>query len=225
MAKAIHVCDIAKELGVSSADVIHYAPKLGVNVRRAAARLTESQARRIREAAERGFLVRRSLRDAAMPSSTAPPSERFARCMCCDLGFTYSVDVKPAFCGTCEDHYQVEGEDTARALERALDHEARLRKWLEDAGTQTSKYRGQMKAALRSRDSWRRALIEVALAHEATAKGGCCCGAAEYPCVTRRHLESVNLGIAKRVEEVEGLSDAELEDFLYGDDEAIASFG
>jgi hypothetical protein len=82
-----------------------------------------------------------------------------------------------------------------------------------------------MKAALQSRDKWRRALVEVALAHEPTERGGCCCGATKYPCVTRRQLEIVNLGIAKQVERLEGLSDKELEQVLYGDDRALADFG
>lgn len=79
-----------------------------------------------------------------------------------------------------------------------------------------------MKAAMASRDKWRRVLVEVALGHEQMETGGSPCGAQRFPCVTRRQLELSNLGIAKEVELLEALPEEEFRALLYGSDDAIA---
>ena len=75
-----------------------------------------------------------------------------------------------------------------------------------------------MRCAYASRDKWRRLLVETAVAHEKRPDGDCVCGAGKYPCVIRRSIEYRNIGVAKQIEELEGLSDEEFEQFLYGDD-------
>jgi hypothetical protein len=74
----------------------------------------------------------------------------------------------------------------------------------------------RMRAALHSRDSWRRALVEVALVHEKT-DAGCLCGAKVYPCMTMQAIERANRGVARQVEVFCALSDEERGEAL-GDD-------
>lgn len=73
--------------------------------------------------------------------------------------------------------------------------------------------------AYRKRDKWMQALVEIVIAHgPAEDDGGCVCGAAEFPCVTRRHLRHVNRGIYERCEELEAMNEAQFNRVLYGTD-------
>lgn len=84
-----------------------------------------------------------------------------------------------------------------------------------------------MKAALGSRDRWKRTLAAVMVAHgpkdDDDPAQGCACGQ-EWPCVTRRTLTVVNRGIAAQVEALESLPQDEFEKFLYGDDSYLDSW-
>lgn len=67
-------------------------------------------------------------------------------------------------------------------------------------------------------------MVEIVVAHDQLEDGSCCCGADNFPCVTRRQLEESNRGIARQIELLEGLSEKELQKFLHGDDGVIAEW-
>lgn len=76
-----------------------------------------------------------------------------------------------------------------------------------------------MKSALHSRDTWKAALAEVLLEHEAGADGRCkLCHEKEFPCSTWRKLERVSRRLHREVEALAALDDDELSRELYGDD-------
>jgi len=110
------------------------------------------------------------------------------------------------------------GEPASRHLQRESTHAEIYKGMLRGAGESAAEAKQKMHAAYASRDKWRRLLVETAVAHEKDEHGNCVCGAGKYPCVTRRSIEFRNIGIAKQIEELEGLSDEEFEKFLYGDD-------
>lgn len=73
--------------------------------------------------------------------------------------------------------------------------------------------------AYAKRNKWMAALVEIFVAHApAEESDGCVCGSAEWPCVTRRLLRTVNTGIHRRVEEFDAMPDAERDRILYGQD-------
>jgi hypothetical protein len=75
-----------------------------------------------------------------------------------------------------------------------------------------------MRAAYRSRDAWRGALVEVMGEHEESPTG-CACGAKAFPCLTWRSLERVNRGILQQVEGFLALKDDERDRALYRRDQ------
>ncbi len=73
--------------------------------------------------------------------------------------------------------------------------------------------------AYAKRNKWMAALVEIVVAHAPDEESeGCVCGSAEWPCVTRRHLHTVNVGIHKRVEELEAMPQDERDRILYDQD-------
>lgn len=63
------------------------------------------------------------------------------------------------------------------------------------------------------------ALEEIVVAHGPDEEtDGCVCGADEFPCLTRRHLQQVNKGIHGRCEELEAMNEDEFNKVLYGID-------
>jgi hypothetical protein len=221
MANRRAVCDLAKELGVSSVRLLELARKDGVKVRRVAALLTAAQEQRLRELHAQDVAARREQANQLMRrhETTPPPEPRYGRCECCDQHFPMRPD--EAWCQRCKPHVAATGEPLENHLARERDHADLYRSQLRAAGEAAASAKAQMRAAFASRDKWRRLLVETALAHEANDQAGCVCGAAEYPCVTRRSIEYRNIGIAKQIEALEGLSEEDFEKFLYGDDRLL----
>lgn len=221
MPDPIDIPGLARELGVRGVDVLACARRIGLPVQRMAARLTTAQANRLREERKSGGMQRHRNRPIiASPS----PQPTWSTCVCCKFKFIHGSDETPEFCDNCRDHYCQEREAATRTIVRLTEHEHRLRERVAAVSQKVGEYDIRMRSALGSRDKWKRALVEVILAHEPLDDGGCCCGAERFPCVTRRQLEDSNRGIARQVETLEGMSLEELEKFLYGDDSAIAKW-
>lgn len=224
MTHPIDVPGLARELGVKIVDILDCARELRLPVRRGAARLTVAQANRLREEWKAGRLTSRSSRPKVVPPPPQPRSDVF-KCGCCGFYFVYDRDGSPPeHCNTCIGHYPRQDESTARTIERLMEHDGRWQKRVADASEKATDYEGRMRSALRSRDLWRRTLVEIIVAHEPLTDGSCCCGAGEFPCVTRRQLEVSNWGIARQVETLEGLSEKELEKFMRGDDGPVSDW-
>ena len=237
----IPVHQLAKELGLRPNEVMQMGRDVGVTVVRVASMLSPTQVAKIRELAR--TLDQRQSRSQTVPSPPARNSSRVAfdgparfatslsepehgpdySCTCCGLRMqrsatTSDLDVVPR-CGACEHHVETPGEPESRTVARLQDHEGRLRYAYRMFWSMAQENREKMKAAFHSRDSWRGALIEVMLAHEAAGATGCrFCGSKSFPCPTWANLDRVNRGIAREVEKFGSLSDEELHRELYGDD-------
>lgn len=228
MAERVAVVDLAKEFRVDPADIVAYCSATGINVRRAAALLTFGQAETLRRAHRAGRIYRR--RDAPAPNYSLPATGNAGwaptHCECCLMGFQYPRDTEtPPNCKDCVDHAPAYDEDPAREIGRLKDHDRRWRDLVRVTAENASKYRRKMQDAFRSRDLWKRALVEVAIAHEPADEGpGCVCGADVYPCVTRRQLTNSNLGIAKEIERLEALPAEEFDEVMRGLVETVADF-
>jgi hypothetical protein len=226
----IHVFELAKELGKSSREIVNAAHALTYsNIVSASARLKPEVADAIRrlvkqEREDRERRLARIPAPLARESGSPPVPHRDARsaeCSCCSLRFTYVPAIGrdvPERCPACAGHYEILGEDSGRALARAQDHEKTLRTVWEFAARKANDYEQRMKGALRSRDGWKAALVEVMLAHD-QSKDGCTCGAKVYPCFTVKKLEEANPGIARRVEFLGTLNDKDRNRELYRDDD------
>lgn len=218
MTEHVFVPDIAREFGVKIADVLRTAERLGLPVKRGAARLTSLQVQQLRQAYKDGATRRRFI-------PPPPPQPRFerlrtSRCPCCDLSFRQKESEADLHCEQCADHYEIAGEDTRRTIARLSVHEKLFRGRYEQVGAKATSYETRMKSALASRDKWRQMLIEVMLGHE-PEKGGCCCGAPVFPCGTRRQVEMSNRGIYRQIEQFEGMHHDELLEVMYGDPDAL----
>lgn len=213
------VPELAKELGVKIPDVLRACASLNLPIRRGAARLTTQQVRRLRRAHEEGFLTRR--KPAPIPPKSQPRADDWAtsECKCCTFRFEHSPEQAPLHCQDCAAHYETDGEPHVRTIRRLSSHCEILERRATAAASKAAEYHDRMKAALRSRDTWKRVLVDVALGHERTDEG-CCCGAPEYPCASRLQLQLSNPGIAHRIEELECLPPGELRRVLEGDDDA-----
>ncbi|PZR99102.1 MAG: hypothetical protein DLM67_04535 [Candidatus Nephthysia bennettiae] len=120
-------------------------------------------------------------------------------------------------CSICEEHYFIQGESRHRRDDRLTDHRRRVTVAQSPSAAMLAEYRERVQSALRSRDSWRGALVEVMVHHEASDEG-CRCGAPHYPCPSAETLERVNRGIARRVEHYLSLPVEEMERQLYRED-------
>ncbi len=231
---------LAKELGVRPNDVMRMAGDVGITVVRVASNLSPKQAERIWAYGTAEAKRREKGKAAAVAAAAAPRSQVTARalgqvapqvqaaqarrdgpehaCACCGLRVPHRTtggEEEPVRCGLCSTHFEVVGEDEVRLLARLRDHDGRLRRAYQSAWTAATDFEERMKAALHSRDSWRGALVEVALAHEEAGAGRCKCGAKAFPCFTLRALESANRGIARQVERFGVMSDEDRERELY----------
>jgi hypothetical protein len=207
-------------LGCSSREIVQGAQLLGIQVRRAAALLTAGQEQKIREAVTSGFIRRRgSPPPRQLPVPPLQPEERweFSTCQCCLLKFSHDAGESPVVCNHCEHHYRLYDESVERTLERLSEHEERLFAEIARYREANNQLEQHVHSAYGKRDKWMQALVETVLAHEpAEDQDGCVCGAAEYPCVTRRYLPQINRGIAKRVDELDHMSEGERDRVLYG---------
>lgn len=136
-------------------------------------------------------------RDAAMYNvseiADIPPIDRGPSCACCGMRFSRPADDgETQHCPRCQLHYPVAGEGPERELSRLRDHDKRLRPGYTVAWNFQNQFHDRMKSALHSRDTWKAALAEVLLQHEAAADGrGKLCHEREFPCSTWRKLERV----------------------------------
>lgn len=227
MAHPTDVPALAKELGVRINDILDCAHEIGLPIRRGAARLTAAQANRLREEREAGRLTRRSSssRPQYSPPPPKPPPTDVFKCSCCGFRFSHDADGDlPEHCSVCVRHYPKPNEPDSRAIERLTEHDGRWRQRVDFASKKATEYENRMRSALRSRDTWKRVLVEIVVAHEPLGDGGCCCGAANFPCVTRRQLEDSNKGIAREIEKLESLGEEELSRFLHGDDDLVSDW-
>jgi hypothetical protein len=133
------------------------------------------------------------------------------------LGFEHKGSEVEFFCDRCRDHYEVGGEDINRTMKRLGSHNELFQRRYEEVASLAANYHQRMKAAMGSRDKWKRIVVEVALGHEPVENGSCCCGAPVFPCGTRRQVEMSNLGIFRQIEQFESMHNDELLDLLYGD--------
>ena len=220
----IRICDLAGELHVSSRELVRGANALGINVIRAVASLSSGQEYVLREAVKSGQISRKRQEPPPPPRRYVPLDDpaalREGRCQCCELPYQYKpLDESNAICRDCEPHYERPDEEVSRKLARYDAHATKFRRLMEFYRKDCYEQRELVDAVYAKRDRWMQALVEVVLAHAPDEKrGGCSCGAAEYPCVTRRHTYSVNKGIASRIEELEGMNEREFNRVLYGED-------
>jgi hypothetical protein len=227
----ITVAELAKELGVSQNAVMLLARKVEVTVTRGASKLALRQADRVRARArdEAAHAAKAALRplpglSKRAPVGAAPATEQVrvgpaTPCSCCGLNIgrrQRDAEDELPLCEQCMPHYAIAGEGDARSLARLQDHDRRLRLVYAQLWSRVTDLDDRLHAALRSRNSWRRVLVEVAACHEETPTG-CSCGAKSFPCMTRKKIEQVNRGIARQIEDYLTLDDDELAAEL-GDD-------
>jgi hypothetical protein len=97
------------------------------------------------------------------------------------------------------------------------DHHRRVSAARSPSAELVAEYRSKVRSALRTRDTWRAALVEVMVHHEATDEG-CLCGAAHYPCPSVETLDKVNRGIARQVECYLSMPVEEMKEALHGEE-------
>ena len=224
MGERIAVVDHARELHVRSAAIIKYARQEGMDLRSAAQPVTAAQEQKVRLAYKEGLIDLPNGGGGYVSRSDGPatPGRRTGRCSCCGLPSVYEAGDGGDRCGQCAGHYPMADEDDARVNARLSDHDERMRVMLQQAGELAAQHRGDRDRAYRSRDIWKRVLVEVAVAHVPDGDGkACVCGAGVFPCVTRRQIAALNPGLAREIERLEGLHADEFEEVLYGDLKSI----
>lgn len=222
-ASPISIALLARELYLRPNAVLKMAEGIGIHRTRVAATLTASQADAVREEASRQNLVqtrRTMLPPSTVPRAEAPHPPEFGpphACDCCGLRLPGrpALDAEePPRCEICATHYAISGEDAQRVTARLADHDRRLRRAYGITWTKEHEAEEKMRAAYKTRDVWRGALVEVMAEHEESA-AGCRCGAKAFPCSTWKYLERVNRGILRQVEEFLALKDDERDRALY----------
>ena len=224
----IAVCDLARELGVSSRELIQTCHTIGINVIRAAATLTPGQVYRLREAVDsnrdrRRLAIQATARAIRKPETRREDLIKFALCTCCGFRFSYRpLEESHQICSECRHHFEESGEPHERTMKRHEDHVLQSKRKVEDYREACQKLGRERDEAYAKRDKWMAALVEIVVAHGPSEDhDGCVCGAPDYPCLTRRHLRSVNRGIYNRCEELENLNEDEFNKILYGTDYAF----
>lgn len=217
----ITVGQLAKELGVKHNDVMRVAGEVGMRFTRVAATMTPAQADKVRAhlASKRKVEQQHAARRLNQPWPPKPAHLTPTRaepmqgpsnaCSCCGVAIRLDPSATVARCRSCGSHYAIEGEDQARLLARLRDHETALLHAYRAEAESAADYEERMRAALRSRNAWRSALVETVLAHEEVGGGGCRCGAKDFPCFTVNKLEAANRGIARQVETLGAMTDDE----------------
>jgi hypothetical protein len=134
-----------------------------------------------------------------------------ARCTCCGLRFSYRTPrTKPrqrVKCDPCAPHQRT--GDPKLEVERLSSHEARLHTWIKKVEAKAHEMerqnnrlmselrdaRGQVAAALQTRDRHRSMLKAVRSLHVAPLQGTkCSCGEA-YPCTTEQTMRAADEGL------------------------------
>lgn len=220
----IQVVDLAKELGVAIADVQHGLVVMRLPERNSALGWISGQhATMMRNGLKGGAWRPRSRRGGQRPAVIVAPTKRPARarpvnltCNCCALPFQAQVvegDPIPARCGACGEHADLNAE-----LQRLADHLTWTRRYLDRVRAKADDLAHAKDEAFDSRNTWRRATVELMLHHcplDTDESTHCACGE-PTPCTTRRLLVSVNPGIASQVERFEAMHDAQRASELSG---------
>jgi hypothetical protein len=225
----IAVCDLAREMHISSRELIQTAQNLGINVIRAAATLSSGQEYRLREAVANNRVARQRVADRMAAAEAArqrqaeamrAERQRVATCTCCGYGFMYLPNEESSeVCKECRHHFDRPGESYVETLTRHEEHVAQSKRTVAQYRDTANKLAKERDEAYAKRNKWMAALVEIVVAHgPAEDNDGCVCGAPEFPCVTRRHLRHVNRGIYERCEELEAMNEAEFNKILYGTD-------
>ncbi|WP_216907614.1 hypothetical protein [Nocardia noduli] len=200
----------------------------GISVRDAATvrEWFDNERRRVSE--ERAAQIRRE--NSALLDSyhdmQAPRDQRIGElrpkyaCACCgrNVGRPSSALIEleaDLYCPRCDSHYEQPDEPADRELERLRAHDADLRSYARRAWLAQNVYRDKMKAAYRSRDTWRTTLAEVVLPHEPDDDGLCQVCRRPSPCPVWTVLEETNLGVYRDVENLATLDEDEREKLLH----------
>jgi hypothetical protein len=138
-------------------------------------------------------------------------------CKCCELPIEYNNSA-PRHCPACEDRYPQHDEPTDRTITRLSAHVLTYRDKMNTAAVNAAKQRRAADAGYKTRDAWRRAMVETVLAHVPGPGGKCTCGGGKYPCFTRKSVEKGSPGIRKEIERFEAMSEDEFERQLYDRD-------
>lgn len=224
----IRVMDLARELHVSSGELIKIAHELEINVIRAQALLSSGQVHKLRRYFE-NTRKHQASRPVA-PLITQPKKQRdddlqYAVCTCCEFKFQYrAFKESHELCGACREHFRQEGEPGWKTQVRLEDHVALSRAKVKDYADACASLSRDRDEAYAKRNRWMAALVEIVVAHGPDDEtDGCACGAAEFPCLTRRHLRQVNKGIYGRCEDLEAMNEDEFNKVLYGTDYSFFS--
>lgn len=226
----IRVFELARELDVSIGDIQFALQTLGLPTRQQSTGWISGQhAEMVRRGLQQGAWRRRSsrrdarLRQLITRGPVRAPRPVTVRCTCCELWFHLSVDENPAqrICQDCVDHQIGEGEieTDSNSADRLEVHVSKLRGWNNQLREKNTSMDAERQDAFRTRNSWRRALVEVMQGHvrdDSDAENRCLCGA-PFPCVTRRLLATINPGIASQVERFEVMHDRQRDKELSGD--------
>lgn len=221
----IRVFELAKELDVAIGDIQFALQTMGLPTRQQSTGWISGQhAEMVRRGFHQGAWRRRSSRRDAQfrhlitRGPVRAPRPVLARCTCCEMWFHVPVDKNPAqrICQDCVDHQIGEGE-TETDLDRAdrLEvHLSKLRHWNGQLHKKNSEMDVERQDAFRTRNRWRRVLVEVMQGHvldDSDPENRCLCGA-PFPCVTRRLLATISPGIASQVERFEAMHDRQREE-------------
>jgi hypothetical protein len=223
---------LCREYQVSEMEMWKLMRELRFNVTRMAARLTDSQERRLRTYWENQAKLksRPSAKEAAAPRPCKPgvspvaaaqgvEMESFPKtCTCCQRRWLLNAaESRPEpLCPECRDHYAFDGEGIERRLARAESHAQLYQHDRDLAYGQVSRMAAERDRAYAARSKWRNALVDVVLDHDEGPDGLCWCGH-KYPCRTWQTLQQANRGIHRQVEVWASWSDERLEEFLYGE--------
>jgi hypothetical protein len=228
----IQVFELANELRVQIGDIQYALAKLKLPTRQRAVGWINGQ---------HADVVRRGLRDGVwgprarsevhaarqMMTRSMAPAVRWLdlTCTCCQLPYRVQVpegDPVPRVCGDCLGH-QGAGEESAERVrwERQEDHLRRTLAWTGRLREKATEMYEEKQEAFQTRNRWRRAVVELVLAHgvgesESGDSGLCECGE-PFPCSVRRLLASINPGVASQVERFEEMHPHQREKELNGE--------
>ncbi|MGN2638864.1 hypothetical protein ACTD5D_22375 [Nocardia takedensis] len=232
----VRAARLASELGADPVQLLGLMHDLGIAAANGNSGLTPRDAATVREwfanerrrmSEDRAAQIRRenatildAYRDTQAPRrQNGPPGPKFA-CACCgrNVGWAPSTLLEleaDLYCPLCDSHYEQPDEPAERELERLRAHDADLRSYARRAWLAQNAYRDRMKAAYRSRDTWRATFAEVVLPHEPDDDEICRACRKPSPCPVWTTLEEANLGIYRDMENLATLDEDEREEVLH----------
>lgn len=227
----IQVFALAKELQVQIGDIQYALAKMKLPTRQRAVGWISGQ---------HADVVRRGLKDgvwrpraksevqAALKLNVRlAPAVRWLDliCTCCELPHRVQVaegEPGPRLCAHCLAHQEGDGEPTeAIRWQRQDDHLRRTLAWSAVVSEKADEMYREKQEAYRTRNVWRRALVELVLSHgvaESESPGPEMCECEEpFPCSVRRLMSSINPGIASQIERFENMHPLQREKELTGE--------